>query len=76
MSATHQPTGYDRRTDVLTFAHEIPRAKDHFAREVAGVPHRDPDGLGSYPLRPEQARRIATAIGARINTDRYDTASG
>ena len=72
MSVPHQLTGYDKRTEKLVYAYDIPRTKDHLVRDVAGVPQRDTDGLGSYHLSPEQARKIAAAIGARINTDRYD----
>ena len=72
MSVTHRLTGYDKRTEALTFAHEIPRAKSHLAREAAGAPPRDQEAVDAYPLRPDQARRIAVVIGARINTERYD----
>ncbi len=72
MSVTHRLTGYDKRTEALTFAHDIPRAKYHLAREAAGVPPRDPHGVGVYPLRPDEARRVASAIGTRINTERYE----
>ena len=73
MSVAHRLTGYDRRTERLEIAHGVPRAKEPFALEVAGVARdRDPGAVGVYPLLPEQARRIAAAIGARINTESYD----
>jgi hypothetical protein len=72
MSVTHRLTGYDRRSEALVFAHEIPRTKTNLARDAAGVPPQDVAAVGAYPLRPDQARRIAVAIGARINTERYE----
>lgn len=72
MSVTHRLTGYDRNSDALAYAHEIPRTKTHLARDTAGVPQHDTGAVGAYPLRSDQARRIAFAIGARIDTERYD----
>ena len=72
MNVPHRLTGYDKRTELLTCAHDVPRTKEHFAREVAGVLPRDPDAVGSYPLGPEQARRIASVMGARVDIDHYD----
>lgn len=72
MMLMHRLTGYEKATEKLFLAHEIPRSQDRMAREVAAVSPRDFDAVGAYPLDPEKARRIARLINKDLNTEKYD----
>ena len=72
MSVVHKITGYDRSTELMTFAHDIPSTLLVTAREIARVPSTDREAVGSYPLEPEQVQTIALRIGARVNVEAYD----
>lgn len=72
MNVSHRLTGYDKVTELLVFAHDIPRERDRAAREIAHVPATDADAVGGYPLRSSEARAVARLIGTTINVDRYD----
>ncbi len=73
MSVAHRLNGYDKGTELIAFRHTIPTNKLHVARVCAGVPGADPDIVGSYPLTPNAARRLAAAIGVQnLNIDRCD----
>lgn len=72
MTIAHRLTGYDKVTDRLVIAHEIPVSKMPQAIEIADVPATDRDAIGVYPLTREQALNIASFIETDINMERYD----
>ncbi len=72
MTLAHRLTGYDKVKDCLVFTHEIPRPKLPHAIDLAEVPRSDRDAIGVYPLKREQALKMAKLIGKDINTERHD----
>jgi hypothetical protein len=68
----HQLTGYDRETELLAVEYDIPN--HHLARikRIAEVSAEDPEAVGSYPLRRDQASDIAKLLGIDIDADRFD----
>lgn len=73
MNAVHKITGYDKRTEALTFEHQVPADQLNTAREIAHVPSSDYDAVGSYPLDADGVRRLSLRLGQHtINTDAYD----
>jgi hypothetical protein len=71
MTVVHWITGYDKESEQLATQLEIPKSQMRFAKSVANVSSDDPEAALSYPLTPEQAKRIAGAINKPIDTDRY-----
>ena len=72
MTVSHRLTGFDKKTEWLTFSHDIPRSKEQLARQVVEAAPDDPELIYVYPLNENQVRRIARAIGKDLNVDRYD----
>jgi hypothetical protein len=73
MSVVHRLNGYDKRTEVIVFRHDVPNEKLRQAKEYARVPVSDPLAVGSYPVLPNAARKLAWEIGLiSIDVDRYD----
>ena len=68
MSLIYEVIGYDRRTGQLIEAHEVPQRRVPSVKRAAGVRPSD-DGLGSYPLSPEQVAEIATIMETSIKLD-------
>jgi hypothetical protein len=64
--------GYDKRTEFLSMAIDLPIDVVDFARRVAKVPVSDPDVLGVYPLRAQQAAQIAGEAKLSLDPTEYD----
>jgi hypothetical protein len=68
----HQLTGYDQETELLAVEYDVPR---HFlakVKRIAEVSEDDPEAIGSYPLRRDQAKDITELLGIDIDADRFD----
>lgn len=72
MNADVKLTGYDKRTEFLSVAIDLPYEVLDFARRVAEVPVTDPDILGVYPLSPQQAAQIAGKARLSLDPTEYD----
>ena len=59
----HRIVGYDPTTERLVWKSDIPERDLQYAKDVAGVSPGDPEALGSYPLKPMDARDLARALG-------------
>ena len=74
MGILYEVTGYDRNSGRLEAAYEVPENLSVDVKAIAGV-HPPDDGLGSYPLTPEQTAEIAgllrTVIPERNDTDYF-----
>ena len=66
---THRLVGYDKTTGQVAVEHEIPPYRLEHAKGLAGVGADDPQAVLCYRLSPQQARDLAAAIGAPIDTD-------
>ena len=71
MSVIHRLTGYDKVSENLAAQFDVPISQLELAKSVAGVSSDDPEAALSYPLTPEQAKRIAQAIGQLVDADRH-----
>ena len=58
MNAVVKLTGYEKTTEWLGTAMNVPLGLVDYARTVAGVSETDPDVLAMYPLTIEQAARL------------------
>ena len=72
MNAAVKLTGYDKSTEFLSVALDLPNDVVDFARRVAGVPATDPNVLGVYPLSPQQAAQIAGKAALPLDVAEYD----
>jgi hypothetical protein len=70
-SIVHQLTGYDRETELLAVEYDIPTAQLAQVKKIAGISADDPEAVGSYPLRRDQASDIAKLLGVPIDIDRF-----
>ena len=61
MAVMYELNGYDRKTGDLALSFDIPERRIAIVLQVPEVPKFD-DGLGSYPLNPEQVMRIASLL--------------
>ncbi len=68
----HQLTGYDRETELLAVEYDVPRHLLAKVKQIAEVSEDDPEAIGSYPLRRDQAKDIAKLLGIDIDADRFD----
>jgi hypothetical protein len=68
----HQLTGYDRETELLAVEYDIPSHHLAKIKQIAGVSADDPEAVGSYPLRRNQASDIAKLLGVDIDAERLD----
>ena len=66
MPIIYKLVGFDRKTERLGAAYEIPTALVERAKEIAGIANR-PEIIGDWPLAPDQAAAIADIINQRIN---------
>ena len=72
MSTIHRVTGYDKRTELLAFAFDVPA--DHMTelRRLANVDPADDEALGSYPLDSVAARALAHSLNLPMAVERCD----
>lgn len=68
----HQLTGYDRETELLAVEYDVPSHQLVKVKKMAGVSDDDPEAVGSYPLRRDQASGIAKLLGIDIDADKFD----
>jgi hypothetical protein len=71
MSVTYALVGYDRKTERISVAHEIPDSYVGFALYIARAGASD-DRAGSYPLEPGQARDIAGTLDISLDVAGLD----
>jgi len=64
----HQLIGYDRTSGGVAVEYQIPPQVLDYAKAVAGVGSDDPEAVLCYRLNSHQARDIAGAIGAKIDS--------
>jgi hypothetical protein len=65
MALMYEVTGYDRQTGRLAVSYDVPEQKVALVKKIAGIGSSD-DGLGSYPLGPDQMPEVAKALKTEI----------
>jgi hypothetical protein len=71
MALLYKLVGFDRETERLAAAYEIPSALVDGAKKIAGISGR-PAIVGDWPLTPPQAAAIADMIDQRIDLGHQD----
>ena len=71
MPVVYKLVGFDRRTERLAAAHEIPAAQVERVKQIAGI-HDRPEIVGDWPLTPDQAAAIADIINQRVDLQHQD----
>lgn len=71
MNVLHKVSGYDKRTEKLTFEHLVPEEKSQRVRALARLAQTD-DGIGSYPIEPVAALKIGVQIDRQMDPELYD----
>ncbi len=69
---THRLVGYDRTSGLVAVEYDIPDRLLEHAKRVAGVGADDLQAVLCYRLDDLQARRLAAAIGAKIDPHRLN----
>ena len=72
MSVTWHFRGYDRETEFLGSDIGIGPAKRAAARRILRESAHDPDVADPHELTPDQAHRLAAALGVSIDLARFD----
>jgi hypothetical protein len=65
MALMYEVNGYDHQTGRLAVSYNVPERKIALVKKIAEIPVSD-DGLGSYPLNPDQIAEIARTLKAEI----------
>jgi hypothetical protein len=71
MPLIYKLVGFDRDTEQLVVAHEIPAAQVDRAKSIAGIAGK-PEIIGDWPLTEDQAAAIADVIHQRIDLQHQD----
>jgi len=71
MAVAYKLVGFDRKTEQLAEAYDIPAALVDRAKEIAGIANR-PEIIGDWPLTAGQAAAIADTISRRIDIRHHD----
>jgi hypothetical protein len=71
MALMYEVTGYDRKTGRLAVSYDVPERKIAHVKKIARIGSSD-DGLGSYPLGPNQIPEISKALKTEIEQGRCD----
>jgi len=66
MAVIYKLVGFDRRTERIASAHEIPADRVERAKRIAGIADR-PEVVGDWPLTTDQAGAIADIIHKPID---------
>jgi hypothetical protein len=72
MSAFHKITGYEKRTERLERALDVPADRLADVLAIARVPPADTEALGSYPLDATAIHLVGLKLGTALNADAYD----
>jgi hypothetical protein len=64
--------GYDKRTEKLTVAFDVPRGNVARAKSIAGIAIDDDTQVGDRELTSGPSEEIARLIHAELDADRYD----
>ena len=72
MSTVHRVTGYDKRTELLAFAFDVPAGHLTELRRLANVDPADDEAIGSYPLDAATARTVAHRLNLPMAVERCD----
>lgn len=72
MSIVHKVTGYDRRTDKLELAFDLPCEQLDDVRKLVDLPPSYLECLGSFRLDPGAALQLASMLRVTIDVDRYE----
>jgi hypothetical protein len=72
MSAIHKITGYEKRTERLERALDVPADRLGDVLAILRVPAADKRALGSYPLDANAIRLVGLKLGTALNADAYD----
>src|SRR5437764_8478637 len=67
MKVIHRLVGYDKTTDRAKVRFDIADRFVGDVKRIAKVPDDDPEAVWSYPLTPEQVRKMAKLIGAEFD---------
>lgn len=73
MALVYKLVGFDRKSEILVLAHEIPSKKVLQAKTIAGIAG-NPALIADWPLSRDQAGAIAELIGAELDIDGCDWA--
>ena len=71
MAAMYEVTEYDRQTGRLAAFYDVPAPRVSSIKKIASVPPSD-DGLGAYPLGPDQVSEIAKVLETPIDNHELD----
>jgi hypothetical protein len=71
MALMYEVNAYDRQTGRLAVSYNVPERKIAFGKKIAEIPVSE-DGLGSYPLNPDQIAEIARTLKAEIAHGNYN----
>ena len=72
MNIVHRVTGYDKRTEMLSYQFDVPQERLSEVRDLARVAPDDDVALGSYPLDNSVARTIAGKLNLPMIIERCD----
>jgi hypothetical protein len=72
MKVLHCLVGYDKKTDRAKVRFAIADRLLGDAKRIAKVPEDDPEAVWSYPLTPEQVRKMGNLIGANLELEKSE----
>jgi|GEM_PF-1657725 hypothetical protein len=72
MTVLHKIIGYDRRTEVIAGAYDVPAGTLVEIKQLAHVDASDENASGSYPIEPAALGRVAELIGEHLDHPRFE----
>jgi hypothetical protein len=72
MRIVYKLVGYDKQSEKLVVAFEVPRSDLARAKRIAGITIEDDTQVGDWELTAKQSNEIARLIQAKLDADRYD----
>lgn len=72
MRVVYKLVGYDKRSEKLAVAYEVPLSDVARAKSIAGISIEDDTQVGDWELTTKQSNEIARLIQAKLDADRYD----
>jgi hypothetical protein len=67
MKVIHRLVGYDQKIDRAKVSLKVADRLRSNAKRIAKVPNDDPQAVWSYPLSPDQVRKLAKLVGAELD---------